>query len=269
MNVAGLGAVDAHIQRTLEAKAEHLHTAAPSAKALRAAKAWAKHAIEQHDSDAHWARTPSDRKTNSDAAEHIRTLLAVAEEGAAGATDDAAAVLVADSVIARSMDYDGIREMLIDAARRSPVRPNVDPSCNGLCVTAAAIGVGSDSQVAYGHPDCDRHGHLGSLEAAMFRLTEAQARLGRARAHHEEHPDSAGALFSSDAAADDRDDAIRDVTAQVLRGKLFLSPDLDATSLVEPLVERARRLHPDAAEADVRAGVQEVLVALGMNVRGR
>lgn len=30
--------------------------------------------------------------------------------------------------------------------------------CNGICVTAADIGVGGYDQVAYPHPDCPAHG---------------------------------------------------------------------------------------------------------------
>lgn len=30
--------------------------------------------------------------------------------------------------------------------------------CNGICVTAADIGVGGTDQVAYPHPDCPEHG---------------------------------------------------------------------------------------------------------------
>jgi len=33
-----------------------------------------------------------------------------------------------------------------------------DGNCNGLCVTAADIGVGSFMQVAYPHPACPEHG---------------------------------------------------------------------------------------------------------------
>jgi hypothetical protein len=31
------------------------------------------------------------------------------------------------------------------------------PECDGLCVTAADIGVGSSDQVAYPHPGCPAH----------------------------------------------------------------------------------------------------------------
>jgi hypothetical protein len=35
--------------------------------------------------------------------------------------------------------------------------PEEGEGCNGLCVSAADIGVGSVNQIAYAHPDCPEH----------------------------------------------------------------------------------------------------------------
>lgn len=42
-------------------------------------------------------------------------------------------------------------------------RPHVS-ECNGLCVTAADIGVGRHDQIAYSHPMCPQHGEIHPFE---------------------------------------------------------------------------------------------------------
>jgi hypothetical protein len=62
-------------------------------------------------------------------------------------------------------------------------------ACTGLCVTAADIGVGPASQVAYGHPMCPEHGEPHDFKwSGKFHDThDGLLRLCECSAYEDEH----------------------------------------------------------------------------------
>lgn len=67
-------------------------------------------------------------------------------------------------------------------------------SCNRLCVTAAAIGVGTADQVAYAHPICPEHGepHEFRWNGATHDTHDGLLRWCECGAYEDEHPSVAG-----------------------------------------------------------------------------
>lgn len=141
-------------------------------------------------------------------------------------------------------------------------------TCNGLCITAAEIGVGGTEQIAFGHPDCPEHGHTGRIDALLHQLATAQMKLERARDKVEMDPADHISGVTADMSSYSRDEVLSRIAAQTLRNSLHLSPDVGEHGVAQGLVARALGHGQTFDRAAVAAGVFIALDALGIRVGG-
>ncbi|BBY54167.1 hypothetical protein MKOR_14180 [Mycolicibacillus koreensis] len=64
--------------------------------------------------------------------------------------------------------------------------------CNGLCVSAADVGVGPPTAIAYPHPSCPEHGspHPFDWSGKVHETHDGTLRLCTCGAYEDEHQDA-------------------------------------------------------------------------------